>query len=142
MNFRMNKKIVLAISLLGLFAFGVFLFQAKSYVSFKGSSLDGMQSSEQPRVIYMRALKEKWVFDPAMIIVKEGERVILRIYNEDNYAHGFALPAFGINEVLLPEAETVIEFVAAQAGSFGLLCSVPCGEGHFHMTGKIIVEEP
>ncbi len=90
--------------------------------------------------INMRVLQNQWTFEPNNIQVRPGDKVILRIFNEDTYDHGFAMEAFGVNRRLFPKRETVVEFVASKLGTFGFYCSVPCGEGHYDQTGVLIVE--
>lgn len=91
--------------------------------------------------IEMRAKENQWKWEPAEIHVKAGDLVKLKIFNEDNYDHGFAIEAFGINKRLFPRRETQIEFIASRAGSFGFYCSVPCGQGHYEQVGTLFVEE-
>jgi len=100
-------------------------------------------ASESGRVveIAMRVRENSWSWDPAEVVVAPGDRVILKIFNEDTYDHGFALEAFGINKRLFPKRETVIEFVASKVGDFNFYCSVPCGEGHYRQTGAFRVKE-
>ena len=89
----------------------------------------------------MRTKENEWKWEPAEIHIKAGDLVKLRIFNEDNYDHGFAVEAFGINKRLFPRRETQIEFVASRAGSFNFYCSVPCGQGHYEQIGTLFVEE-
>lgn len=91
------------------------------------------------RIIKMRALKNQWTFYPESIKVKKDEHITLKIYNEDDYEHGFTIGPLEINTLLLPEEETVIKFVATQTGSFGFYCSIPCGEGHYRMKGEALI---
>lgn len=102
-------------------------------------------------VIKMRSLENKWTFcwekesgdecttDP--IVVKAGDRVQIKILNEDTYDHGWALETFAVNRRLFPKQETTVEFLASKPGQFRFYCSVPCGEGHYSQTGTLIVEE-
>jgi cytochrome c oxidase subunit 2 len=91
--------------------------------------------------INMRVLENQWTFEPDNIHIKPGDKVILHIFNEDSYDHGFAVEAFGVNRRLFPGRETTVEFVASKLGTFTFYCSVPCGEGHYDQTGLFIVEE-
>lgn len=100
-----------------------------------------LSSQGQRRVITVRALRNHWNFDPKIIEVRKGDHVVLKIFNEDTYDHGFASEGLGINKRLPAGQETVVEFDAATAGIFPLYCSIPCGQGHFQMTGRIVVEE-
>lgn len=88
----------------------------------------------------MRVLKNKWTWDPSVLRVRAGDKVVLHIMNEDDYDHGFAVDVFGVNRRLFPERETTVEFNVPLAGKFNFYCSVPCGEGHYDQVGTIIVE--
>lgn len=82
-----------------------------------------------------------WEFSPSEIRVRQGQLVKLLItVPENDVAHGFALPDFGVNQKLEPGITTTIEFVADKKGEFNFRCSVPCGSGHSGMKGKVIVE--
>lgn len=90
-----------------------------------------------PTVINMKAMQ--WRFDPQEIVVNEGDSVELTIESID-VRHGFSLPEFGVNEVLKPGSEVVINFVADKKGVFPFACSVTCGSGHSGMTGTLVVQ--
>lgn len=91
--------------------------------------------------VNMKSLENQWKFDPDILYIKKCDHVILHIYNEDIYDHGFAIEAFGVNNRLFPKRTTKIEFDASNIGEYKFYCSVACGEGHYQQTGKIIVEE-
>jgi len=91
--------------------------------------------------INMRVIKNRWKWDPGLIKVQCGNEVVLNIYNEDDYDHGFALDVYGINKRLPPLTTTTVRFRATNAGEFIFYCSVPCGEGHFEQKGKLIVSD-
>ncbi len=91
--------------------------------------------------INIRAKENQWRWEPADIRLRGGDLVRLHIFNEDNYDHGFAIEAFGINKRLFPRRETIVEFVASRVGRFQFYCSVPCGKGHYDQIGAIFVEE-
>lgn len=93
------------------------------------------------------ASKNHWEFNPDVIEVNRGDKVILTLINEDDYDHGIAIDAFGVAQ-RMPAGETItLDFVVTQEGEFPFYCSVPCGEGiidgekrtHFDMLGKIQV---
>ena len=78
-------------------------------------------------------------FVPEEIRVHQGTLVTLRITAIEG-THGFALGAFGIEE-MLDEGTTVrVEFYAAEKGEYSFRCSHFCGWGHFGMTGKLIID--
>ncbi len=90
-------------------------------------------------VIRMKVLKNQWKFQPDTVVVRAGRKITLRIYNEDSYPHGFSIKELGINEPLVPMRETTIVFTPENKGTFGFYCSVLCGDGHYRMSGKLIV---
>lgn len=81
---------------------------------------------------------ENWNFDPKTIEVNKGDRVILHLNGVDGI-HGLALPAFDINEEIRAGQTKTIEFVADKAGEHTFYCNVPCGSGHSHMKGILVV---
>jgi len=82
---------------------------------------------------------KSWEFTPNEIKVKQGDHVILKVTSIDK-KHGFAIDEYGINEPLMPNQETEIEFTADKKGTFEFYCNVPCGKGHGGMQGQLIVE--
>src|SRR3989344_7420846 len=107
---------------------------------YRPQSVGPVQASGRVVEVNVRARKDQWKWDPAEIKVKAGDRVILKIFNEDEYDHGWALEFFGINRRMFPQRETVVDFIASKAGIFQFYCSVPCGEGHYDQLGALIVE--
>lgn len=81
----------------------------------------------------------QWEFSPATIQVAKDDKVVLTIRSAD-VPHGFALAAFGINEVINPGQDVVVEFTANRRGDHSFICTVPCGAGHADMKGTLIVE--
>lgn len=109
-------------------------------------SSDSVMPSENPTKVMMEsAVKEftmtakQWTFDPAVITVKQGDIVKLKIKSID-VVHGFALVDFDVKVNLTPNKEEIVEFVADKKGEFTYFCSVVCGQGHKEMIGKLIVE--
>ncbi|GMQ95048.1 MAG: hypothetical protein BMS9Abin13_158 [Patescibacteria group bacterium] len=138
----MKKFIIIAIFiavviLLGLFYRNFLLPEALQTVEESGKTIE----------IEMRAIKNEWRFDPDYFEVGAGDRVVINFYNEDDYDHGFALEAYGINKRLPPKEWVKLEFVAGRVGEFPFYCSVSCGSGvvdgvkrtHFDMVGKMMV---
>lgn len=98
-----------------------------------------LQEGEDSDVVEISVEARQWEFTPSEIVVSEGQTVRLRLQSFD-VTHGFFLSAFGVNEVLAPGEERVVEFVADKVGEFAFSCSVPCGEGHSSMEGVLIVQ--
>jgi plastocyanin len=89
-------------------------------------------------------------WEPNMIIVNQGDTVVLEITNPRKNAHTFSVPEFGVNsQVLEPRTGTdTVTFVADTAGVFTFSCGLPynpdklyCDPDHSMMTGTLIVLE-
>lgn len=126
---------------LGLFLFAVALLGSGfMYQQFyRPQTVGGVQFSGRVVEMDMRVLKDQWKWEPSVIKVQPGDKVILHIFNEDTYDHGFAIDVFGVNRRLFPQRETVVEFQATLPGRFNFFCSVPCGQGHYDQIGTLIV---
>ena len=125
-----------------LFYFAIFLIVTGIIYQlfYRPPELAPVKASGKAVEISIRIEKNQWNFNPKEIKVEAGDAVVLKIFNEDTYDHGFALEAFGVNKRLFPLRETSIEFVASKEGQFPFYCSVPCGEGHYRQRGLLIVE--
>jgi len=96
------------------------------------------------------AFVELHVWEPNIIIVNQGDTVVLEITNPRKHAHTLTIPAFDVNsEMLEPRvgADTVT-FVADTPGVFTFYCGLPyvpeklyCDPDHNMMTGTLIVLE-
>lgn len=90
-----------------------------------------------PRTI--EVIAKRYVFEPAEIEVTEGERVRILVKSGDGL-HGFEIKKFKIAKEIPRGSDPVaIEFTATEAGSFPILCSVFCGDGHTDMKGTLVV---
>ena len=107
-----------------------------------------------PRVIEVSA--KKYEFAPAEIHVKKGEHVELRVHSVDD-THGIKIDvhpegakdktAQGLifdhpeaNDRVEKKVDQVLDFVAAEPGTYAFKCAKLCGMGHSRMQGKLIVE--
>jgi heme/copper-type cytochrome/quinol oxidase subunit 2 len=99
---------------------------------------DSVGGSDSGNVKEFNIVARQWEFDPSVIEVNQGDRVILHIESVD-VTHGFGLPEFNINEELRPGETVDVEFVADKKGSFTFSCTVYCGSGHGSMKGTLIV---
>ena len=94
------------------------------------------------------AERDEWRFTPEEIVAERGDKIIMKVVNEDDYDHGIAIDAFGVSQRMPANSTITLEFVVTQEGEFPYYCSVPCGEGevdgakrtHFDMIGKIKVK--
>jgi cytochrome c oxidase subunit 2 len=94
-------------------------------------------AASAPRTIEVVA--KKWSFEPSRVEVIEGERVRLVVTSGDG-VHGVEIKKFKVNKKIPRGGDPVtIEFVAAAAGEFPILCSEYCGDGHEDMKGMLVV---
>jgi cytochrome c oxidase subunit II len=90
-----------------------------------------------PREIEVVA--RKFEFEPSSIEVDEGERVRLVVRSDDG-VHGIAIKKFKVNKMVPRGGEKItIDFVASAPGTFPILCSEFCGDGHEDMSGMLVV---
>ena len=91
----------------------------------------------EPRTIEVTA--KRFGFEPARIEVTEGERVRLVVKSGDG-VHGVEIKKFKVSKKVPRGGDPVtIEFVAAAAGQFPIMCSEYCGDGHEEMKGMLVV---
>ena len=93
--------------------------------------------AQAPRVIEVTA--KRFTFEPTKIEVTEGERVRLVVKSADG-VHGLKIEKFRVSK-LIPRGETpvTIDFVASAPGTYEILCSEECGDGHDSMQGTLVV---
>jgi cytochrome c oxidase subunit 2 len=72
--------------------------------------------------------------------VPVGRAVRLTMTSED-VIHGFFVPAFRIQQDVVPGRYTTLWFQATKPGEYDLYCSQYCGTDHALMVGKVIVME-
>ena len=101
-----------------------------------GDDRSSAQSSE-PRVIEITA--RRFAFEPAEVAATVGERLQLVVRSADG-VHGLEIKKLKIKKEVPRGGEPVtIDFTATTEGSFPILCSEYCGNGHTDMTGMLIV---
>src|SRR3989344_8311343 len=44
------------------------------------------------------AERDEWRFTPEEIIAERGDKIIMKLVNEDDYDHGIAIDAFGVSQ--------------------------------------------
>ena len=90
-----------------------------------------------PREIEVVA--KRFTFEPARIEVTEGERVRLVVTSADG-VHGLQIKKFRVNASIPRGGEPVhVDFVASEPGTYEIMCSEECGDGHESMTGTLVV---
>ena len=95
-------------------------------------------TASAPREIDVIA--KRFAYEPARIEVTEGERIRLLVRSADG-VHGIEIRRHNVNK-LIPRGATpvAIDFVAAAPGSYEILCSEECGDGHETMKGTLVVQ--
>ena len=96
-----------------------------------------IESNASRKLVNVRAYQ--FAFDPDVIRVNYGERVLLTVTSVD-VGHGFALPDFGLNKRVPPEESVTFDFVADKRGNFSFFNPVYSGSGWKNMTGVFIVK--
>lgn len=115
----------------------ILLFISLSVVAPLAVAAGSPQGSE---VREFKMTAKKYQFDPAVITVKQGDKVRLIITATDR-DHGFKLDEYGINQKLKKDDPATVEFTADKPGTFVFRCSEFCGFGHPRMKGKLVVEK-
>ena len=117
--------------------------QRPSTVAQNAPSLVGGQESAPPEPKTFEVVAKRFAFEPATIEVTEGDRVRLLIRSADG-PHGLEIKRFKVKKAVPRakpgDAPVVIEFVASEAGTYPILCSEYCGNGHEDMTGTLLVQ--
>lgn len=94
------------------------------------------------------AFVELHTWEPNLIIVNQGDTVVLEISNPRKHAHMLSIPDFGVNSQILEprEGKDTVTFVADSPGVFTFYCGLPynpdqlyCAPDHSMMTGTLIV---
>lgn len=131
----MKKHIVLR-SLFGAFIVLGLIFIANGTMQVAATTF---ASADTKYELEIRVLKNRWRWDPNVIVVPYGTLVRLTIENEDDFDHGIAIREFGLDRRLPAGRTTTAQFVADQEGEFEFFCSVYCGTGHFDQKGTLVV---
>lgn len=101
------------------------------------SSTDAAPQNPEPRTI--EVVVRRFAFEPATIEAVEGERLRVLVRSADG-PHGFEIKKFKVSkEVPRGTNPVVVEFTASEAGTFPILCSLFCGDGHADMKGALVV---
>ena len=72
---------------------------------------------------------------PSSIMVYQGDDVELTLINKLDDLHGFAIKAFGIEQVVQPKSQLTVKFTAAQAGAYHYICHIHPP----HLGGNLLV---
>ena len=91
----------------------------------------------EPRTIDITA--RRFAFEPSEVEATVGERLQLVVRSADG-VHGLEIKKLKIKkEIPRGGAPVTIDFTATTEGSFPIVCSEYCGNGHNEMSGMLIV---
>jgi cytochrome c oxidase subunit 2 len=98
----------------------------------------GATQAEAPLKTF-EVVAKRFTFEPSTIEVTQGDRVRLVVTSADG-VHGVGIRKFKVNTLVPRGGKAVtIEFTASEAGTFPLMCSEECGDGHADMRGSLVV---
>lgn len=88
------------------------------------------------RVFHIQA--SQFAYSPAVLSVNPGDRVTIELASMD-VVHGLSVDGYDIEITSDPGHTARLTFVASRPGSFRFRCTVPCGNMHPFMVGKLQV---
>lgn len=98
-----------------------------------------LPSGQGPGVKTFEIVAKRFAFEPSQIEVSRGDRVRLVVTSADA-PHGLGIRKFKVNALVPRGGKPVtIEFVASEAGTFPIVCTEACGDGHADMRGTLVV---
>ena len=93
----------------------------------------------QPVERRIRIEARSFAFEPAVVHIRQGERVLLEFVSLD-VTHGIYFDGYKVDVVSEVGQTETAQFVADRPGKFRFRCSVACGVMHPFMIGEFIVE--
>lgn len=106
----------------------------------KNDKTDNQKPIEyESKLMEFNVTAKKWEFAPSTLIVRQGDKVKIKITSTD-VTHSFVLKDYGINITVKPNETKIAEFVADKYGIFNFNCGIPCGTGHKDMVGVLVVK--
>lgn len=118
-------------------------YQGKTYYFCCPACIDKFKNNPEKYIAKIKKFEVEayqFGYQPEVIKVNKGDIVTILATSRD-VPHGFYIKDYDINAVLKKGQTKKIEFIADQAGSFPIVCSVYCGRGHHQMKAKLIVAE-
>jgi len=89
------------------------------------------------RVIHVEAVE--YAFSPSVFHANPGDRITIELVSKD-VVHGLTIDGYPDFELQADPGITArAAFVTDRTGTFKIRCSVPCGNLHPFMTGKISI---
>jgi len=127
-----------SVSLRFLFAIATLIAAAAAGDLAAQAPQDKDAARSEPRVIEIVA--RRYAFEPAIVEAVVGEPLRLMVVSADG-PHGLEIKKFKVKQQI-PRGTTpvAIEFTPTEAGTFPILCSEYCGDGHGDMKGSLVVQ--
>lgn len=118
---------------------GVGMDPATAYApSAPGSPARPAGAQDRP-VRTFEVVAKRFAFEPATLEVQRGDRVRIVITSADG-VHGIGIRKYRVNTLVPRGGKPVtVEFTASEAGTFPIVCSEACGDGHADMRGRLVV---
>jgi cytochrome c oxidase subunit 2 len=91
-----------------------------------------------PQVRNIHVTASQWDFEPGTVQVNRGDTVTIDLESVD-VVHGLFVDGYEIRTVAEPGRPGTLTFVADRDGAYHFRCSVPCGNLHPFMIGKLVV---
>jgi plastocyanin len=92
----------------------------------------------QPAEHHLTLEARSFAFEPAVIQVNQGDRVILELESVD-VTHGVYIDGYELEAASEPGQKARLDFVADRVGKFKYRCSLACGPLHPFMIGELVV---
>ena len=86
---------------------------------------------------------KQYAFQPGVVQAQAGQTVRLAVVNEDASLHTFSIPELGVEEIMTPGAERLVEFAVPAAGTYTIVClphSYETEDGWVGMTAQLVVQ--
>ncbi|MDF2718003.1 MAG: heme/copper-type cytochrome/quinol oxidase, subunit 2 [Paenibacillus sp.] len=124
-------KWIMSVLFFGACAFGLIFLMVSSKP--EHSEENAAAEAGKPQ---LKITASNFKFDQAEYKVKKGETLQVVVKNSEG-VHGIDITQLGIS---LSGKELSKEVTFDKAGTYDILCNVPCGAGHVNMKAKLIVE--
>ncbi|MFD0678525.1 MULTISPECIES: cupredoxin domain-containing protein [unclassified Paenibacillus] len=130
----MKKLIVLAMAVCLVFAISACgkKEEAKAPTAPAGAAGGASSAASQD----LKLVASNFKFDQAEYKVKKGQDIKVTLENKEGM-HGVEIKGLSVK---LDGNTKTATFKADKEGTYDIICSVPCGQGHMTMKSKLIVE--
>ncbi|MDF2960104.1 MAG: cupredoxin [Paenibacillus sp.] len=130
----MKKLIVLTLAVSLMFALSAC--GAKEKAAAPAAANGGAAGASTGASQDVKLVATNFKFDQAEYKVKKGQDIKVSLENKEGM-HGVEIK--GLNVKLDGNTKTAT-FKADKEGTYDIICSIPCGQGHISMKSKLIVE--